>query len=189
MNNSEFQARAEEVEQLVRRVSALADAEARAAALGLLQSSMDLHGSALSRIFEILSQSGEAGRSLSTKLGDDPLICGLLVLYGIHPLTLKDRVARTLERIGPQLKKQNAVLELIRVDESVVRIRITGSARGCGSSFDALKSLAQQAILEAAPEVAEIIVEDRPASASGFVPLNMLQTSNKKEDTYEESPA
>jgi Fe-S cluster biogenesis protein NfuA len=189
MNNNEFQARAEEVDRLVQRVSALADQESRTAALDLLQSSMDLHGAALSRIVEVLSRSGEAGRNLLSKLGGDPLICGLLVLYGIHPLSLEDRVSRALEKLGPQLRKQNAAAELMSITESVVRLRITGASHGCGSSPDALKSMAQQAILEAAPEAIEVIVEGLPSAVSGFVPLNTIQSANKEEGKYEESAA
>jgi Fe-S cluster biogenesis protein NfuA len=189
MNNSEFQARAEELDRLVERVSALADSEARTAALELLQSSMDLHGAALSRMVEVLSQSGEAGRNLLAKLGSDPLICGLLVLYGIHPVSLEDRINRSLEKLGPQLRKQNAAVELVSINEGVVRIRITGASHGCGSSPDTLKSIAQQTILEAAPEVVEIIVEGLPSSTSGFVPLNTIQSANKEEGKYEESTA
>src|SRR5262249_45688801 len=158
MNNSEFQARAEELDRFVQRVSNLTDQEARTAALDLLQSSMDLHGAALNRMVEVLSQSGDAGRNLLSKLGNDPLICGLLVLYGIHPVSLEDRISRALEKLGPQLRKQNAGAELMSITEGVVRIRITGASHGCGSSPDALKSMAQQAILEAAPEAVEIVV-------------------------------
>ena len=189
MNTNEFQARTEEIDRLVQRVSALEDAGARAAALELLQSSMDLHGAALSRIVGLLSESGEVGHKSMEKLGSDALICGLLVLYGIHPLTLEERVHRALEKLGPQLRKQNASVELIDVEESVVRLRIHGFGHGCGSSSDAIKSLAQQAILEAAPELIEVVVENPPVSAAGFVPLSTIQSTNRKEGKYEESAA
>jgi len=189
MNTNEFQARIEEIDRLVQRVSALEDQEARGAALDLLQSSMDLHGAALSRMVEVLSQSGESGRTVLAKLGSDPLMCGLLVLYGVHPLTLEQRVRRALERLSPQLRKQNASVELIGLDETVARLRIEGSGHGCGSSLEAVKSLVQQAVLEAAPEVVEVVVESPPAAASGFVPLSTIQPTDKKEGKYEESAA
>lgn len=189
MDNIEFQSRAEEVDRLVQRVSALEDQEARTAALDLLQASMDFHGAALSRIVEILSEAGEAGRSLLAKLGADPLICGLLVLYGIHPVALEDRIAGALKKIAPQLRKQNAAAELLRIEESVVRIRIKNSGHGCGSSSAALKPVVQQAILEAAPEVAEIVVDGLSESDSSFVPLSALLSADKKKGNYEESTA
>lgn len=189
MNNSDFQARAEEIDRLVQHVSSLQDQEARTAALDLLRASMDFHGAALSRVVEVLSQGGESGRSLLSKLGADPLICGLLVLYGIHPVSLKERVAGALEKIAPQLRKQNAVAELLGMEEGMARIRIKSSGHGCGSSTDALRLVVEQAVLGAAPELAEIIVEGLSNSASGFVPLSTIQSPDKKEGKYEESTA
>jgi Fe-S cluster biogenesis protein NfuA len=184
MNNAEFQAQAARVEQLVQRASGLADENARTLALDLLQSLMDLHGGVMSRIVEVLAESGEAGRTSLAKLGSDPLICGLLVLYGVHPVAFEDRVTRAVEQVRPPLHKQGATVELIAITDSMVRVKVQS-----GSSSDATKRLVEQAILEAAPEVMEIIVEGAPVSASGFVPVNMIQPALKKENKYEESAA
>jgi Fe-S cluster biogenesis protein NfuA len=191
--SSEFQAHTERIEQLVQRVSSLADEEARTAALELLQSMMDLHAAGISRIVEMLN-SGEAGRASLAKLGSDPLVCGLLVLYGVHPVSLEDRVARAVENVRPQLRKHSGTAELIGITDDVVRVKIQSTGHGCGSSVDALKGTVEQAILEAAPEVVGVVVEGVPASATGFVPLNLIQPASvqpvsKQEKTYEESAA
>ncbi len=192
ISSSEFQAHTERIEQLVQRVSGLADENARTTALELLQSMMDLHASVVARIVEVLN-STEPGRASLAKLGSDPLVCGLLVLYGVHPVSLEDRVARAVENVRPQLRKHGGSVELIVIADAVVRVKIQSSGHGCGSSVDALKNTVEQAILEAAPEVAEIVVEGAPASAGGFVPLNLIQPATnpaiKEEKTYEESAA
>ncbi len=175
MNNAEFQAHTEEIEQLVERVGMLEDEHARNSALELLQSVMDLQGAVLSRIVEVLSASGEAGRNSLAKLGNDPLVCGQLVLFGIHPVALEDRVAKALESAAPQLRKQGGTVDLVSVDDAVVKVKIQGSGHGCGSSSDAIKAIVEQAIFEAAPEVIEVVADGAPSSAAGFVPLNMLQ--------------
>ena len=187
MNNGEFQAHTEQIERLVQRVSGLADDDARNTALELLQSLMDLHGAALSRVVEVLTESGDAGRNSLAKLGNDPLICGLLVLYGIHPVSLEDRVARAIEKVAPQLRKHGGTVELLGVADTVVRVKLQTSGNGCGSSPDALKSTVEQAILEAAPDVVQVVAEGMPSSA--FVPLNMIQPAAKEEKKYEESAA
>jgi Fe-S cluster biogenesis protein NfuA len=194
MNNSEFQAQTEQIERLVQRVMALTDDGARATALELLQSVMDLHGAAMSRMVEVLSDSGEAGRAALAKLSADPLLCGLLVLYGVHPVPFEERVAKALEKLRPQLQKKGASVELITTDEARVRVSIQSSGHGCGSSTDGIKDMVEQAILEAAPDVIEILVEGLPETAPGFVPVNMIQPAttreNAKEDKrYEESAA
>jgi len=189
MDNSEFQAHTEQIERLVARVSTLADEGARAAALDLLQSLMGLHGAVISRIVEVLNDSGESGRAALARLGSDPLVCGLLVLYGVHPVSLEERVARAINSVSPKLRKQGGSVELQGVAELVVRVKVESSGHGCGSSPDALKTTVEQAIFEAAPEVTEIVVEGLTTSGGGFVPLNMIQPAAREEKKYEESAA
>jgi len=187
MDNGEFQAQTQRIEQLVRRATAFQDAEARNTALELMQSLMDLHGSVMSRMIELLSESGDAGRNSLAKLGSDPLICGLLVLYGIHPVPLEDRVKRAIERVGPELRKQAASVKLLGVVDCAVRVKIEMQTHGVASSPEKLKLAVEHAILEAAPEVIEIVTEGMPLS--GFIPLNMIQPAMREEKTYEESTA
>ncbi|MCU1269394.1 MAG: NifU-like domain protein [Acidobacteriaceae bacterium] len=188
MNSGEFQEQATKVEQMVERVTAIEDESARATALELMQALMDLHGAGFSRIVEVLTES-EAGRSALAKLGSDPLICGLLVLYGVHPLALEGRVKSAIEKVSPQLRKQSASVELIDISDTVVRVKIESSGHGCGSSTDSIKQVVEQTIREVAPEVVEIVAEGVTSSASGFVPVNMIQPSPKEEKKYEESTA
>jgi Fe-S cluster biogenesis protein NfuA len=188
MNNNEFQERTEQINRLVQRVTAFEDDDARTTSLELLQSMMDLHGAAMARVVELLSESGEAWRKSLSKLSDDPLICGLLVLYGIHPVALEERVSRAIEKVRPQLQKHGGSVELIEVADEAVRIKIQSSGHGCGSSADTLKATVEQAILEAAPEIVALSIETDEL-ASGFVPLNTIQPINKEEMKYEKSTA
>jgi Fe-S cluster biogenesis protein NfuA len=188
LGNREFQSHTERIERLVQQASGLADTGARTTSLELLQSVMDLHGAVVSRIVELLDSS-EAGRASLARLGSDPLVCGLLVLYGVHPIALPDRVARAVEMAAPQLRKHGGSAELLGIADAVVRVKIQSSGHGCGSSTDALKSTLEQAILEAAPEVVEVVVEGAPSSTTGFVPLNLIQPAAKEENNYEESAA
>ena len=72
MNSGEFQAHTEQIERLVQRVSGLADEDARASGLELLQSVMDFNGAVLSRVVEVLwvraKQAGHRWRSLAVIL-------------------------------------------------------------------------------------------------------------------------
>jgi Fe-S cluster biogenesis protein NfuA len=189
MNNSEFQAYTKQIEQLVQHATALPDEDARNTAIGLLQSTMDLHGAVMSRIVEVLSTAGDAGRNSLAKLGSDPLICGLLVLYGVHPLSLDDRVARAIEKVGHQIQKQGGSVELLSITDALVRVKIQSLQHGCGSTPDSLKAVVEQAIREAAPEIVEVVVDGVPSSPSGFIPLNMIQPAANEEKNYEESTA
>jgi Fe-S cluster biogenesis protein NfuA len=117
------------------------------------------------------------------------MVCGLLVLYGVHPVAMEDRITRAVEKAAPQLRKHGGSAELLGIADAVVRVKIQSSGHGCGSSPDALKSTVEQAILEAAPEVLEVVVEGVPSTSTGFVPLNLIQPAAKEETKYEESAA
>ncbi len=187
MNNGEFQAQTQRIHELVQRAAALSDPEARDIALGLMQSLMDLHGPGMSRMVELLSESGDAGRNSLTKLGNDPLICGLLVLYGIHPVSFEDRIRRAIEKLGPELRNQAASVKLLGISDCVVRVKVETLAHGVASSPEKLKLAVEHAILEAAPEVIEIIAEGLPLT--GFIPLNMIQPVLREEKLYEKPTA
>jgi Fe-S cluster biogenesis protein NfuA len=189
MNDRDFQERTEKIAQLVERANNLVDEEARTIAFELLQSLMDMHGAVVSRIVEVLAGSGEAGRSALASLGSDPLICGLLVLYGVHPVAIEDRVTRAIDRVRAEASKTGGSVELVGLDNGVVRLKIHGSGAGGGSPAESLRRKVEQAVLEAAPDVIEIIAEGGSPAASGFVPLNMIQPASKKENKYEESAA
>ncbi|HEV2469320.1 MAG TPA: NifU family protein [Candidatus Sulfotelmatobacter sp.] len=187
MNSGEFQAQTQRLNEVVERASSLSDEKARSTALELLQAAMDMHGTVMSRIVEILSGSGEAGRASLAKLGADPLVCGLLVLYGIHPVALEERVSRALEKQRAQFRKQGGSVTLLQVTDQVVRVKIQSENNGFHFAPENLKSAAEQTILEAAPEVVEIVVEG--VISADFVPVNMIQPATKEEKTYEESTA
>jgi len=175
-DNKEFQRQAERINSLVKSVNELRDATARTTALELLQEVMSLHASVLDRMLDIASKAGDPGLALIEKYTQDPLISGLLVLYDLHPENLEVRLARALDSVRPSLQSQGADVELIEFRDGVVNLRLTKKSNGCASSTANLKTAVEQAIYEAAPEVAAIVTEGAsPQAASGFVPLAKLQ--------------
>lgn len=117
------------------------------------------------------------------------------MLYGVHPVPLEERIAGAIENLTPQLRKHSGSAELIGVSEGIVRAKLQSSGHGCGNSPDALRTMLEQAILEAAPEIVEVAVEGAATVNTGFVPLNLIQPAsaptdeNKEEKQYEKSAA
>jgi Fe-S cluster biogenesis protein NfuA len=186
MTNSEFQLHTRRVDELLHRVSALTDSEARTSALELVQAIMDLHGATVSRLVELLEDASETGRNLLARLASDPMICGLLVLYGIHPVPLEQRVEQAVEKLVPQLRKSGTSVQVLGIKDGVVRLDLEKEARGFRYSPEKIHATIEQAILEAAPEVVEILID---GLTSSFVPIEMIQPAIKKGKTYEESAA
>jgi Fe-S cluster biogenesis protein NfuA len=174
-----FQERIGRIDQLVRKLEAGADPALRAVAKDLMQSVMDLHSAALDRLLEIIAQAG-GGAVLIDHLGADDLVGSLLVLYGLHPADFETRVRRGIEKIDALLRSRGATIDVLEIDGDAVNLRFhTNGHGGCGSTADGLKTAIQDAIYEAAPDVATLVVEpvERQSAGSGFVPLESLAGS------------
>lgn len=160
---------------LVQQIESIADPAIRAATKNLVQSLMDLHGAALEKTLDIASESGEAGMAIIERLGRDPLVSNLLVLYGLHPEDIEARVARAVDRVRPQLRKQGCEVELVGVDEGVIRLQVETGPHTCGSTARTLQATIEEAMYDAAPDLISLVIEgfeEKPAS--GFVALDKL---------------
>jgi Fe-S cluster biogenesis protein NfuA len=178
--NREFQEQAQRINSLVQKAQALPDKAARATALELLQEVMNLHASVLDRMLELASQAGDPGFELIEKFAHDPLISGLLVLYDLHPEDLDTRIARALDKVRPYLHSHGGDVEFIDCHDGIVKLHLTGSCNGCSGSRATLKTAVEQAIFEAAPEVATVVAEGahtEPQATAAFVPLSKLQSA------------
>ncbi len=165
----------EQIEGLIRKIEALPDPEARASAIALMQALMEFHGSGLDRMMEIIADSGEGGYAVFDRFAADDLVGSLLLLYGLHPLPLETRVTQALDKVRPYLDSHGGNVELLGVDDGVVRLRMQGSCKSCPSSALTLKLAIEEAIYAAAPDVvsieAEGVQEHSPISKSGFVQI------------------
>ena len=141
----------ERIEGLVRDVDETAQE--------LVRSVLELHGSALNRIMEIAADCGPEGEAMIRRFARDELVSSILVLHDLHPDDIETRVRRALGKWPGQV-------ELVGAFHGLVRVRIAGGA--CG-----IKESVETAIREAAPDAAEVAIEEmaRPGS---FVPLAAL---------------
>jgi Fe-S cluster biogenesis protein NfuA len=170
------------IEGLIARIEAAPDSNARADALSLARSLMELHGAGLDRLMEIVAQSGATGYALMDDFVDDGLVASLLLLYGLHPYDLETRVMKALDETRPFLQSHGGDVELLGVTDGTVRLRLAGSCRSCSSSTMTLKLAIERAIYEAAPDVTEIVTEGQialkePATANGLVQLEGLSNN------------
>ncbi len=189
----EVQRRIESIEGLVREIEKVSDPVVRSLSKQLIQSMMDLHGSGLERIMEIVHGRGEGGAQIIDQMGRDDLVASLLLLYGLHPLDLHTRVLQALEKSRPYLRSHGGNVELVNVSESgAVTLRLEGSCHSCPSSAVTLQSTVEQAIYNAAPDITGIIVEgaiQEQTPALGFVPLASLQGNGNGHSAHQVSAA
>jgi Fe-S cluster biogenesis protein NfuA len=162
------------IEELIRKLESSADPGSLATARELVQVLMELYGAGLERITGTLAQQGTAGREILDKLGRDDLVGHLLAANGLHPLDIEARVRRALEQLHARMRAQGSV-DLVGIDQGIIRLRLRSSGSGCGSSAGSLKSLVEEAMYAAAPDLVQLTIEViEEGAASGFVPLEKL---------------
>jgi Fe-S cluster biogenesis protein NfuA len=166
------------VEELLEQLEALSDPLARATATEVVQALLDLYGEGLGRIVEVLAEHDDG--TLAEALSGDELVAHLLLLHGLHPVPVQERVRGALEGVLPYLESHGGSVELLGVDEGIVHLRLEGSCSGCPSSAMTLKLAIEEAIFKAAPDVDEVRAEGAVAAtapAPGLLQLDVLGPS------------
>jgi hypothetical protein len=162
--NGDLQRRLGSIEELLHKVDSAADPSLRANVHELVELVMALHGAGLEKMLELIQAAGSPGEAVLHRLLGDDLIASLLVLHGIHPMTLEDRVMDALDK----LRSRGVGVELIGVQDGAVRVRLTTKPH--------LKETVEAAIHSAAPDLTTLTIESAEEK-QGFVPLEMLVNS------------
>ena len=146
------------IERKLEALQARVDPRAFDQAVELLQLVSELYGSGLARIMDLANLHAP---ELVAHITADDLLASLLVANGLHPDDIHVRIARALDGVRPFLAGHGGDVELLDIDEHVgaVRLRLLGSCDGCPSSAVTLRTTVERAILDSAPEVVIIDVE------------------------------
>jgi Fe-S cluster biogenesis protein NfuA/nitrite reductase/ring-hydroxylating ferredoxin subunit len=162
-----------DVERRLEELEALPRGAAREAAVGVVQALLDLYGAGLERMVEEIAMRDHG--ELAEALVQDELVAHLLLLHGLHPTPLEQRVRSALEQVRPYLESHGGNVELLEVEPPSVRLRLEGSCSGCPSSTMTLKLAIENAIRKEAPEIEEVVADG--AVSGGQNPLIQLEIS------------
>ncbi|HWF39873.1 MAG TPA: NifU family protein [Candidatus Acidoferrales bacterium] len=163
------------IDDLVQRIEFIGDPAVRANVVTLVQSLMDLHQRGFARIVELL-QADENGSRLLPSLASDELVGGLMVLYGLHPDGLESRVKKAVAKVSAELTSAKTSIELLAVDEGIVRVQLTTASHGCSSHSPDIEKLVRDAVYSEAPDVERVDIE-KVAGKNGADALVQLQVS------------
>jgi Fe-S cluster biogenesis protein NfuA/nitrite reductase/ring-hydroxylating ferredoxin subunit len=134
-----------------------------------------LYGEGVDRIFAAL---GDDDR---LRLSQDEVIGQLMLMHGLYPVPLSERVEEALESVRPYLASHDGDVELLGISEDgIARLRLTGSCDGCAASAATLELAIEQALEAAAPDLMGLDVEgvvqrpERPAASDvkAWTPLD-----------------
>ncbi len=143
----------ERIEQLLGEFSGK-DAEIAEDLVRLL---LEFYGAGLARIVDLV---GEADPPLLARLAEDDHVRGLLVLHDLHPKPVQQRVGEALDKVRPYLGSHAGDVEFVEIDaDGVLRLRLSGTCDGCPSSAVTAKLAIEKVVKEAAPEIADVVVD------------------------------
>ncbi len=144
------------------RIQTLLDATAasgiaaRERAEQLVREVVELYGAGLSRILAAVGDQPDS--ALLDRLVADELVASLLLVHGLHPHDVRQRVSDALDRVRPYLGSHGGDVDLIDIVGDTVRLRFAGSCKSCPSSAVTLELAVEDAIRAAAPEISSIEV-------------------------------
>ncbi len=147
------------VEKLLGELREAGDPASTERAEELVRLLMELYGGGLERLMELVA---EKDRALVDRIAEDQLLASLLVLHGLHPVPVETRVNEALEKA----RKYAGPVNLIGFDDQgVVHLELEHSPEGCPSTAITVKNAVEKAVLDAAPELAGVVLEGLVAPA------------------------
>lgn len=174
-NKEAFQDKLRRLGSLVDELDAIACDGNSVAVRELVQLLMEVHGTAIQRMMEIVFESGAAGEAIIAKAGEDPIVRQLLLLYSLHPDGLQARIVRAIEAAEKRLRKFNSEVELLSIREGDVHVRIRTTGHACGSTAKTVKAIVEECMFDQAPDLTSLaIAGPDDETSSGFVSLESL---------------
>lgn len=162
------------IQQLVEKIGTLHDPEAKRMLQETLESVLSFYGHGLERILELIENAGPDGEKVREVLIHDPGVRGLLLIHGLHPIPLEERLAEALDKVRPYMESHGGNVELISLEEDFAKLRLQGHCKTCPSSTVTLELAVRAAIEEACPDLAGFEVEGAtsgdPAKSFDHVP-------------------
>jgi Fe-S cluster biogenesis protein NfuA/nitrite reductase/ring-hydroxylating ferredoxin subunit len=165
----------ERIESLLEEIRSMSSPPTWARVEELVRVVVELYGSGLGRMVTLL-QEAPALDEVPGLLAQDDLVSSLLLLHGLHPDSLGERVQKALDRVRPYLGSHGGDVEVVSAEGGLVRLRMAGSCDGCPSSTATVKLAIEGAVRAAAPEVTDIQVEGvvEPPRRGGLIPVESL---------------
>ena len=178
-NATEFQRRVQQLGKLIAELEHIPDSPLKVATGELVHLLMEVHSAGIEQMMEIVFDSSASGQQTIDKLGNDPVVRSLLLLYSLHPEDLQTRVQKSVDALRPRLRKLNYGIELLQVEEGgAVRVQMESSGHACGSTTENVRSMVEEGVYQFAPDVTSLVIsglEGQPSS--GFVSLDSLAGS------------
>jgi Fe-S cluster biogenesis protein NfuA/nitrite reductase/ring-hydroxylating ferredoxin subunit len=102
---------------------------------------------------------------------DDPLVHALLGMYGFEAVEPEILAEEALDEVRPYIESHGGRVELLGVEDGIVRVRLAGACVGCAGSAMTLRRGVEEALREHFPGFRELAAEEAPEESPA--PLGM----------------
>jgi hypothetical protein len=175
-SEKEFQEKMRKLGTLVGELDQMPGGGSKVATRELVQLLMEVHRTGLERIMELVFDGGkeQAGAVAINRLGQDPIVRNLLLLYSLHPDDLETRVLQALEAVKGRLRKVDREVKLVSIQDGAVQLQVHATRHAQASKIKDLRSIVEGSVYDLAPDVASLTILGLEEESSGFVPLEAL---------------
>jgi hypothetical protein len=163
-----------EIERLLGEIQTLVPAPAWQRIEAVIGRVVRLYGAGLGRALAHARAAGAAPESFRELVSSDDLLASLLVLHGLHPLPVDERVRRALAAARRELGIADDDLELVSLSSNRVELRATTMLGGGAMSARVAEGAIRRVIEGVAPEITNIEIHGAsPPRAPQLVQLRV----------------
>lgn len=162
----DFSREGKRIQEWVEKIQELPDSEAREMLEECLGSVLSFYGHGLERILRILGERGAEGERVRDALLADAGVTGLLLIHGLHPISLEKRLNGALEKVRPYMQSHGGDVALISLEDDHAVLQLEGHCKTCPSSTVTLELAVRTAIDEACPDLAGYEVQGIPQNGA-----------------------
>jgi len=144
------------LEELTAAIEGIADMKGREAARELLALLLDLHGRAFERLGAIVEAS-PVRAALMEKIVDDRDIAAMLLLHGLHPQSVEERLRAVIARMGEVWSERGLHVELLSAGAGFAMVQLRRNGRA--EPTERLRLEIESALTDAAPDLDDILIE------------------------------
>jgi hypothetical protein len=154
-DDAAFEQRFARVEGLLAELAHSSDPLLERATREVLSTVLELHRRGLERVLEALARDTAMRDALSA----DTRVSAMLLLHGLHPIPVTERISRTLGTLRDRYRGKLESIDLEPAQGSQIVVRVVPTASACQSTRSALKKDVEEALFSAAPDAEALLVE------------------------------
>ena len=144
------------LEKLMATLESIADATGREAARELLALVLDLHARSLAQLSAIIAAS-DNGAALLEKIVEDRALRAILLLHGLHPQSVEERLQEVVARMQAQWRARGLHVSLMSASRAFAMVQL--QRNGVAEPTDQLRLEIENALTDAAPDLDDILIE------------------------------